>query len=431
MIKSFKIVNNIGESISLDIRKPEDTGFLVSSVTGLTFPKSDISMSEIAMFDGATVTNRRIGARNIVMGIIFYDSNNDKNTIEELRHKCYRYFPIKQEVTFYVTNDSGTYWIKGYIEANETNIFTKAEAAQISILCPDPYFIKSDSGGTAYISKIIPNFEFPVSFEYENVRLDGYVLYEGPRVVVPKLVNQTLQTTKSYFGSNITVTKVLVQRNPTNAGGGYTAEIKGCLTPEEVQPVNDANSLEYTEYEDQTSFTPTRNDQVIETTGHYLESNLVVKKIPYTESTGSSGKTVTISGMSGGAFNPFKYHDYEGSYVIVPKSEPQTIETANCYFLRNFKVTKYYSQKTRNEAGGYTYTVKGFTNYTEQEAPLLSSDSYTKYSGSYSITPAKEQIEIQSRAQYCDQNITVAAIPATWTKLSSGTDNSYSVRIGG
>ena len=166
MIQSFKIINNVGESLDLDIRKPEDTGFLVTSVIGLTYPSADISVAEYAAFDGSIFGNNRIPQRNIVMQLIFYPENREQLSIERLRLKCDRYFPIKQQIKFYVTNDSGTYWIIGYIEANDANIFSNQEGARISIICDDPYFTKTNIDVIAPISKIIPNFSFPCSFEF-------------------------------------------------------------------------------------------------------------------------------------------------------------------------------------------------------------------------------------------------------------------------
>lgn len=171
MIHSFRVINNVGESIDLDIRRPEDTGFLVTSVIGLTFPNADISVAEYAAFDGAIFGNNRIPQRNIVMQLIFYPENREKLSIEQIRKKCDRYFPIKQQIKFYVTNDSGTYWIIGYIESNDVNIFSNQEGANISILCDDPYFVRENSDSSFIISKIDANFSFPCSFEFE---IDGY-----------------------------------------------------------------------------------------------------------------------------------------------------------------------------------------------------------------------------------------------------------------
>lgn len=175
MIKSFKITNHIGKSLYLDIKKPEDTGFLITSVSGLASPKAEISSSEYAMFDGTSIGSMRTEARNIVFSIVFYQSNKLKYSIEELRHQCYAYFPLKRKITIEVTNDSGTYTTEGYIESNETTIFTNIEGAEISVICPEPYFTKK-AGDILYLWHAVPMFEFPVKFEdtVEFSRIEAY-----------------------------------------------------------------------------------------------------------------------------------------------------------------------------------------------------------------------------------------------------------------
>lgn len=164
MIKSFKITNHLGESLFLDIRKPEDTGFLVTSVSGLTPPKVQIATSEYNSMDGCEIGSVRTEQRNITFGIIYYQDNQQKFSVEELRHRCYSFFPVKKEIQIEVTNDSGTYKTKGIVESNEITIFTIMEGSQIEVLCPDPYFW-SDEKSTLRMWEVKPAFEFPVCFE--------------------------------------------------------------------------------------------------------------------------------------------------------------------------------------------------------------------------------------------------------------------------
>lgn len=185
MIKSFKVTNYLGDSIYMDIRKPEDTGFLITSVSGITFPAAQIGLVDSA-YDGAAYSGSKIDKRNIVFTIIFYEENkivNEKTgetvrlDIEQLRHKCYKYFPLKKELKIEITNDSGTYYISGYVEKNESAVFTKQEGAQISVICPDPYF-RSQSPEIVTLSDVIANFQFPVKFE--DTQEFGFIKY--PRI---------------------------------------------------------------------------------------------------------------------------------------------------------------------------------------------------------------------------------------------------------
>ena len=148
----------------MDIRKPEDTGFLISSVTGITPPESDVSSTEYALHDGSDLGNIRVTDREIVFTIIFYQDNNKNESVEQLRWKLYQYFPLKKKITIKVTNEHGTYSIDGYVKIIDCDIFTSQEEATITINCPDPYF-RQDEETSLYLFTTIPSFEFPVKFE--------------------------------------------------------------------------------------------------------------------------------------------------------------------------------------------------------------------------------------------------------------------------
>ena len=280
MIKSFKIVNNLNQTLELDINKPEDSGFLISSVTGLTYLQAEISTADIALFDGSILGNRRVGKRNIVMNIVFYEDNRQKLSIEELRHKCYKFFPIKQKVRFYVTNDSGTYWIDGYIEANEINIFTKQEGAQISILCPDPYFVKTEADISQLVSKIEPNFSFPCSFEFEGEPVPGYPnKYEGPFLIIPEGFEKVIETKDGYSYGDIVVARYIAEREE-NETGGDTVTIKGDDTVEEIIPTEPEQGVEWNKYEGPTTITPIDSNITLPTGLTYIDDDITIKEIP-------------------------------------------------------------------------------------------------------------------------------------------------------
>lgn len=272
MIQAFKITNYLDESLYLDIRRPEDTGFLVSSVEGITDPKADISSSPYAISDGEIVENIHVAERNIVMTIIFYQDNYEKKSVEELRHRCYRYFPLKKELTFYVINDSGTYWIKGYVESNEIKVFTKTEGSQISIICPDPYFTKVVDNQDIYITRTVPTFQFPVSFEaiipddplapeidYKEI----YSEYTESLIITPQNYSQTIPTKYTYLDEDITINKV-ISTEEANGTGGKTIKISG-----------------YSKYNGPYQVTPINENQILPTKKTYLDNNITVNDIPF------------------------------------------------------------------------------------------------------------------------------------------------------
>ena len=305
MIQSFKIVNSIGESLFLDIRKPEESGFLVSSVTGLNPPKAEISSSDVNFFDGNIFGNTRVGARNIVMLIIFYDNNNEKLSIEELRHKSYRYFPVKGDINFYVTTEKGTYSIKGKVEANEITIFTKQEGAQISILCPDPYFEKESDNINTVVSTIVSNFSFPFSCEYTGQRIEGYEKFEGPFVMIPSSENgQILSTSMTYSYADILISKYMMSTEYDEENQYYYINISI------DDSYNDGGSLDkgdviLTHYEGPTEFIPKSHEQYIYLEDKYTENDISLAPVPFervqntTEGT-MENYTVVIGGNGNG-----------------------------------------------------------------------------------------------------------------------------------
>ena len=215
------------------------------------------------------------------MTLTFYRENNQKMSIEELRHKCYRFFPIKQEIIFYVTNDSGTYKITGYVETNETNIFTKEEGAQISILCPDPYFVKENVDVKSLISKITPNFSFPCSFEFEGEPVLGYSnKYEGPFVVVPEGFDKVIETELGYSYGDIVISKYKLSYESNNEYGD-TAIIKGDDSVEEIIP-SEPEHAAFTAYAGPYDITPQKFDINVPARLTYIDNDISVKAIPIT-----------------------------------------------------------------------------------------------------------------------------------------------------
>lgn len=184
MIKSVTITNHLNESIKLSLTEPEESGFIIESIEGLGPVKATVHFTELATFDGAVDNSARLDSRNIVMKLRFLENP----TIEDTRLSTYKYFPIKQNITFTIETDNRLCSTIGRIESNEPEIFSNEEGCQISILCPDPYFYAvSDELLTFY--GVNPLFEFPFSNESLSDPLiefgeiytmtEGTIYYEG------------------------------------------------------------------------------------------------------------------------------------------------------------------------------------------------------------------------------------------------------------
>lgn len=157
MIKKIIVENHKKETLDLELSNPEPSGLYVKSVEGLGPGKATINVNEIITSDGGVFSSSRVSSRNIILtlGMMFHP------TIEDARMITYQYFPLKKPVKLTFVTDYRSLFIEGYVEANEPDIFSEDETAQISIICPNPWFYTG--GGVKYaFSGVEDMFEFPL-----------------------------------------------------------------------------------------------------------------------------------------------------------------------------------------------------------------------------------------------------------------------------
>ena len=168
MIHSITVTNYLGDSITLELARPEQSGFIVKSVEGLGPAKGNVNTVEVSTNDGGVFNSARLSIRNPVLDLVFLETNTE--TIEDIRHKSYKYFPVKKKVKLLIETDNRVSEIEGYVEHNEPAIFSNQEGCQISIICPYPYFYSAGESNITIFSGIEPLFEFP--FENESLVTD-------------------------------------------------------------------------------------------------------------------------------------------------------------------------------------------------------------------------------------------------------------------
>ena len=160
MITVIKTTNHLNESLTLELMRPEESGFIVLRIDGLGPPKAEISLTERAGVDGSLYNSGRATPRNIVLGLRFYPGQN----IEALRQQSYKYFPLNKPITFEVQAAFRTVYATAYVEANEPDIFSKEAGTVITLVFPDSYLYDTVESLTTF-SSITPVFEFPWSNE--------------------------------------------------------------------------------------------------------------------------------------------------------------------------------------------------------------------------------------------------------------------------
>lgn len=184
MIKSITVTNYLGDTIKLELTRPELSGFIVMSVDGLGSGKSNINTTDMSTNDGSLYNSARVPERNITLSLRYMGTYN----IEEIRHQSYKYFPLKRKVTLRIETDTRIAEIDGYVESNEPNIFSSDEGADISIICPYPFFYSAEGDGTqtTIFSGVEPMFEFPFCNDSltEKLLLMGEIQHKTENVII-------------------------------------------------------------------------------------------------------------------------------------------------------------------------------------------------------------------------------------------------------
>lgn len=183
MIKSLTITNHLGDSIVLELMRPEKSGFVVKSIDGLGPSKATINMSYSATSDGAMYNSAFMEPRDIRLSLLYYQTIDE--TIEDIRQKSYKYFPNKKKIRIQIETDNRMVWTEGYVENNEPMIFSPESGCTINIRCPDPYLYSVNETNTVFYG-VEPLFEFPL----ENTSLDERTLELG------QIINKTTEVVR-------------------------------------------------------------------------------------------------------------------------------------------------------------------------------------------------------------------------------------------
>ena len=170
---SLKVANAAGEELILT---GQENNYQVLNVIGLSPPKATINTSVVVGLDGVLFNSSRLDSRNIVLTVKI------NGGVEKNRLKLYNFFQSKEKCTLFFQNESLNVFIEGYVDAFECELFSQSEIAQISILCPFPYF-KSVYEESAESNPALAQFVFPFSIN-ENEPIAFSELVGGSEIMV-------------------------------------------------------------------------------------------------------------------------------------------------------------------------------------------------------------------------------------------------------
>ena len=147
---TLKVENERGDQLELT----HSNDYTGTNVEGLNPPKATINTAVVASFDGSRFNSSRMGERNLVLTIVI------ENEIERNRLNLYQYFKPKKPCKLYYKNASRDVSIEGYVETFEVSLFDSRQMAQISVICPDPFF-QALAEKTVDFRSVTPLFRFP------------------------------------------------------------------------------------------------------------------------------------------------------------------------------------------------------------------------------------------------------------------------------
>ena len=173
MIYTIIATNAKGDSVELDLANPWAGGIAVIGASGLGPAEGTVNTVNFATSDGALFNSSRIKSRDIEINLKFLGSD-----IEAVRHKLLRYFRVKHPITLDFITDYRHTYITGHVEKNEIDIFSNSEGADLTIVCPNPFFKLRDpvkGKNSVRFTSSTPSFEF----EFEDPNADSPTLKFG------------------------------------------------------------------------------------------------------------------------------------------------------------------------------------------------------------------------------------------------------------
>lgn len=146
MINRVTSINSRGEALVMDLRRPDLSGFLLSSPNGFGPIDSEINTSTNPSGDGYYYTSSFTNYRTITLPILFWEENPNHYDIEALRRIAYKHFPIKGQIALVINSDTSginngrSGMIFGYVQKTEATIFAQSTGITVTLICPNPWF---------------------------------------------------------------------------------------------------------------------------------------------------------------------------------------------------------------------------------------------------------------------------------------------------
>lgn len=135
---------------------------------GLMPPPADIVTTSITSMHGERFKSSRLEMRNIVLTI------KVRGLVESNRIYLYNFFVAGQPCTIRYKNGVRDVYIRGFCENIEADLFEMGQTIQVSILCPEPFWVNSTPKIYDWMT-VFPEFEFPFSIGSNGIEFSRFV----------------------------------------------------------------------------------------------------------------------------------------------------------------------------------------------------------------------------------------------------------------
>lgn len=146
--------NKYGQQMELT----HNEAYVIESIEGIDPPEAVINTTRNANSDGSVFNSSYVDNRQIIITLAI------NGPAEANRIQLYKYFKNKYPVRLYYKNNTRNVYIDGYCKNVQIEFFNKKQIAQITIICPEPFFNGSEKEVVDF-SSVNGLFEFPFSVE--------------------------------------------------------------------------------------------------------------------------------------------------------------------------------------------------------------------------------------------------------------------------
>jgi predicted phage tail component-like protein len=146
--------NKFGQQLELT----HNDAYVIEDIDGLNPPDATINTTRNANADGSVFNSSYVNNRQVIITMAI------NGPAESNRIQLYKYFKNKYPVRLFYRNNTRQVYIDGYCKNIDINFFNQKQIAQITIICPEPFF-NGSMNGIFDFSSVTPLFEFPFSVE--------------------------------------------------------------------------------------------------------------------------------------------------------------------------------------------------------------------------------------------------------------------------